>query len=79
MPFKSGCLDGIIPARLAIPEKYSLNWLRQTFKIILDTGINTEMWLRSKVVFNPKAGYPSHCTRKDFRPSSLSSFMLKTA
>jgi len=31
-----------------------------------------------KVIFIPKAGRPSHTNSKDFRPKSLSSFLLKT-
>ncbi|KAH8270908.1 hypothetical protein KR026_008199, partial [Drosophila bipectinata] len=36
------------------------------------------MWLRTKVVFIPIAGKPLHCTPKDFKPISQSSFPLKT-
>jgi len=36
------------------------------------------MWMDVSVIFIPKAGKPSHITPKDFRPKSLSSFLLKT-
>ena len=35
-------------------------------------------WRQVKVVFIPKAGKASHSSPKDFRPISLSSFLLKT-
>jgi len=34
--------------------------------------------VKVKVTFIPKPGKPSHCTAKDFRPISLTSFILKT-
>ena len=34
-------------------------------------------WRRVKVVFIPKAGKVNHSTAKDYRPISLSSFLLK--
>jgi hypothetical protein len=36
------------------------------------------MWRQFKVVFIPKPGRNSHCGPKDFRPISLTSFLLKT-
>jgi hypothetical protein len=36
------------------------------------------MWRQVKVVFIPKPGRNSHCGPKDFRPISLTSFLLKT-
>jgi hypothetical protein len=36
------------------------------------------MWRQVKVVFIPKPGRISHCGTKDFRPISLTSFLLKT-
>jgi len=35
-------------------------------------------WQETKVVFIPKAGKATHTTAKDFRPISLTSFLLKS-
>jgi hypothetical protein len=36
------------------------------------------MWRQVKVVFIPKPGRNSYCGLRDFRPISLTSFLLKT-
>jgi hypothetical protein len=36
------------------------------------------MWRQVKVDFIPKPGRISHCGPKDFRPTNLTSFLLKT-
>ena len=77
-PFKSPGPDGIFPAQLNNAGNHAINWLKEIYSGILRLGFIPESWLKSKVVFIPKAGKPSHCNPKDFRPISLSSFLLKT-
>ncbi|KAL7726508.1 hypothetical protein ACLKA6_001130 [Drosophila palustris] len=77
-PFKSPGPDGISPAHLQHAGKTAINWLQSIFTGIFRTGQIPEPWKYSKVVFIPKAGKASHITAKDFRPISLTSFLLKT-
>lgn len=49
------------------------------FKSSIALGHIPKLWERVKVVFIPKPGKASHSTAKDFRPISLTSFLLKTA
>ncbi|KAL7741810.1 hypothetical protein ACLKA6_012036 [Drosophila palustris] len=77
-PFKSPGPDGIAPAHLQHAGNTAINWLQSIFTGIFRTGQIPEPWKNSKVVFIPKAGKASHITAKDFRPISLTSFLLKT-
>ncbi|KAM8714826.1 hypothetical protein ACLKA7_001229 [Drosophila subpalustris] len=77
-PFKSPGHDGIAPAHLQHAGNTAINWLQSIFTGIFRTGQIPEPWKNSKVVFIPKAGKASHITAKDFRPISLTSFLLKT-
>ena len=52
--------------------------VRQRFNVGTSFGHIPRLWKRTKVVFIPKAGKTSHVTPKDYRPISLSSFLLKT-
>jgi len=49
----------------------------QSFKPYKSQGLLTA-WQETKVVFIPKAGKATHTTAKDFRPISLTSFLLKS-
>lgn len=77
-PYKSPGPDGIIPAMLQNSSKKIIPWLTVIFKRSLELGYIPKKWRNVNVVFIPKAGKPSHITAKDFRPISLSSFLLKT-
>jgi len=48
------------------------------FHSILAVGELPAAWRGTKVVFIPKAGKATHTTAKDFRPISLTSFLLKS-
>ncbi|KAM8701536.1 hypothetical protein ACLKA7_012115 [Drosophila subpalustris] len=68
----------IISSRLSLPPatlRASRHVLSMTQK---QTGLIPEPWKISRVVFIPKAGKASHVTSKDFRPISLTFFLLKT-
>ncbi|XP_044571266.1 uncharacterized protein LOC123257210, partial [Drosophila ananassae] len=77
-PFKSPGPHGIIPAQLSRAGINLRKWIKKIFSTVFTTGMVPKAWLCTKVVFIPKAGKPSHCTPKDYRPISLSSFLLKT-
>ncbi|KAL7725031.1 hypothetical protein ACLKA6_000913 [Drosophila palustris] len=77
-PFKSPGPDGISPAHLQYAGNTATNWLQAIFIEVFKTGYIPEPWRLSKVVFIPKAGKASHVNPKDFRPISLTSFLLKT-
>lgn len=77
-PYKSPGPDRIIPAMMQHSSTVTIPWLVKIFKGCLLLGYIPTAWREVKVVYIPKAGKPSHCTAKDFRPISLSSFLLKT-
>ena len=77
-PFKSPGPNGIIPADLQENIDILLPWLLIIFKACLRLSHVPKMWTAYKVVFIPKGGKASHTKAKDFRPISLSSFLLKT-
>ena len=60
----------------------SLPFILQCLKAIFQSCIVYQyippIWNNVKVTFIPKAGKASHVFAKDFRPISLSSFLLKT-
>ncbi|XP_043072259.1 uncharacterized protein LOC122322860 [Drosophila grimshawi] len=70
--------DQISTVQLQKAGNTAINWLHEIFGKILKTGCIPPTWLQSKIAFIPKAGKPSHTSAKDFRPISLSSFLLKT-
>jgi len=76
-PFKFPGLDGFFPAQLQCTLDISLPWLTAIFHGCLVLNHIPTRWLDVKVIFIPKAGKPSHTNPKDFRPISLSSFLLK--
>lgn len=75
--FKSAGLDGIFPALLKEGVDLLLDRLRSIFKSSLALGFIPKLWERVRVAFIPKPGKTSHCVAKDFRPISLTSFLLK--
>jgi hypothetical protein len=71
-------MDGIFPALLQEGQKILIPYLIRNFRACLATGYVPSMWRQVKVVFKPKPGRNSYCGPKDFRPISLTSFLLKT-
>jgi len=78
-PIKSPRPDGITPAHIQQAGQIAINWLKKIFHSILAVGELPTAWQVTKVVFIPKAGKASHTTAKDFRPTSLTSFLFKRA
>ena len=77
-PFKTPGLDGIIPAQLQNSLDVSCNWLHTIFESCFSLNYIPDSWNTARVIFIPKAGKSSHIKSKDFRPISLTSFLLKT-
>jgi len=77
-PYKSPGPDGITPAHVQQSGQIAMNWLKKIFQSILAVGELPTAWQEIKVVFIPKAGKATHTTAKDFRPISLTSFLLKS-
>jgi hypothetical protein len=77
-PFKSAGNDGIFPALLKESGEILLEPLCEILRSSLALGHIPTQWEGVKVTFIPKPGRSSHCVAKDFRPISLTSFVLKT-
>jgi hypothetical protein len=77
-PYKSPGMDGIFPALLQEGQGILIPYLVKIFRACLATGYVPAMWRQVKVVFIPKPGRSSYCGPTDFRPISLTSFLLKT-
>jgi hypothetical protein len=77
-PYKSPGVDGIFPALLQEGWEVLIPYLIKIFRVFLATGYVPTAWRPVKVVFIPKPGRNSYCGPKDFRPISLTSFLLKT-
>jgi len=77
-PYKSPGLDGIYPACL----QEDLSLLIGPLVKVLRAGIALRhvplVWSGTRVTFIPKPGRNGHILAKDFRPISLTSFVLKT-
>jgi len=77
-PYKSPGPDGIAPAHIQQAVQLAISWLKKIFHSILAVGELPTTWQVAKVVFIPKAGKAIYTTAKDFRPTSLTSFLLKS-
>ncbi|CAB0038072.1 unnamed protein product [Trichogramma brassicae] len=77
-PFKSPGTDGIFPALLQKAKELLIGPLVRVFRASIACKYIPLEWRTAKVVFIPKAGRVQHVTVKDFRPISLTSFVLKT-
>lgn len=77
-PFKSPGPDGIIPAMLQYSKDIILPSLMNIFEACIRLEYVPKKWKMVRVTFIPKAGKTSHTTPKDYRPISLSSFLMKT-
>jgi hypothetical protein len=71
-------MDGIFPALLQEGREILVPYLVKIFRACLATGYVPIAWRQVKVVFIPKPGRNTHSRPKDYRPISLTSFLLKT-
>jgi len=71
-------VDRIFTALLTEGMEILLPHLDRIFPTCLLTGYVPVSWRQVKVVFIPKSGRSSYCGPSDFRPISLTSFLLKT-
>jgi hypothetical protein len=76
--YKSPGRDGIFLALLQEGREILIPYLIRIFHACLATGYVPALWCQAKVVFIPKPGRSSYCGPRDFRPISLTSFLLKT-
>ncbi|XP_036148374.1 uncharacterized protein LOC118647462 [Monomorium pharaonis] len=77
-PFKSAGPDRVFPALLQEGLEQITGPLTRTLRACLALGYTPRVWRQARVVFIPKAGRMGHSSAKDFRPISLTSFLLKT-
>jgi hypothetical protein len=77
-PYKNTGLGGIFPVLLQKGREILIPYLIRIFRACLATGYVPALWRQVKVVFIPKPGRSSYCGPRDFRPISLTSFLLKT-
>ena len=71
-------MDGIFPALLQERREVLIPYLFKIFRACLATGYVPIVWRQVKVVIIPGPGRNSYCGPKDFRPTSLTSFLLNT-
>jgi hypothetical protein len=71
-------MDGIFPALLQEGREILIPYLIRILRACLAMGFVPAIWRQVKVVFIPKPGRSSYCGPKDFRPISLTSFLLKS-
>ena len=77
-PFKSPGPDNVSPKELTVVLDLLLPWLKAIFSACLKLSFIPSKWRMTSVVFIPKQGRSNPENPKDFRPISLSSFLLKT-
>jgi len=77
-PYKSLGVDGIFPALLQQAQEVVIAYLVSIFRACLATGYVPAIWRQVKVVFIPKPGRSTYSGPRDYRPISLTSFLLKT-
>jgi hypothetical protein len=71
-------MDEIFPVRLQEGRKVLVPYLVRIFCAFLATGYVPMAWRQVKVVFIPKPGRDVYCGPKDYRPISLTYYLLKT-
>jgi hypothetical protein len=76
--YKSSGMDRIFPALLQEGWEVLIPYLVRIFCTYLATGCVPTAWHQVKLVFILKPGKDSYSGPKDYRPISLTSFMLKT-
>jgi hypothetical protein len=77
-PYKAPGIDGIYPILLQEGLKYLVGPLTKIFGASIALRYVPQAWKITKVVFITKPGNNGHICAKDFRPNSLTSFLLKT-
>jgi hypothetical protein len=77
LPYKSPGIDGIFPALLQQGQRIVIPYLVKIFHACLAMGYVPAIWHQVKVMFIPKPGKNSYTGPRDFRPISLTSFLLK--
>jgi hypothetical protein len=77
-PYKSQGVDGIFPALLQQAQEVVIPHLVRIFRACLATGYVPAIWRQVKAVFIPKPGRNTYSGPRDYRPISLTSFLLKT-
>ena len=77
-PYKSPGMDGIFPALLQEGREILIPYLVRIFRACLVSGYVSDFWRHAKVVFITNLVRSSYCGPRDFRPISLTSFLLKT-
>jgi hypothetical protein len=78
VPYKSPGVDRIFLAVLQGGLEVLIPYLIKIFRACLATGYVPAIWRHVKVVFIPKLGWNSYCEPRDFRPISLTLFLLNT-
>jgi hypothetical protein len=76
-PYKSPGMDGIFPVLLQQAREAVIPYLVRIFRSCLATGYFPAIWQQVKVVFIPKPSRNSYSGPRDYRPISLTSFLLK--
>ena len=77
-PYKSPGVDGTFPALLQKAQEVVIPHLIRIFRACLSMGYVPAIWRLVKVVFIPKSGRNCYSGPRDYRPISLTSFLLKT-
>jgi len=77
-PYQSPGVGGIFTALLQKAWEGTIPHLVRIFRACLSTGYVPPIWRQAKVVFIPKPCRNSYSGPWDYRPISLTSFLLKT-
>jgi hypothetical protein len=77
-PYKSPGVHGIFPVLLQQAQEVVIPYLVRIFCACLATGYVPAIWRQVKVVFIPKPSRNTYSWPRDYRPISLTSFLLKT-
>jgi hypothetical protein len=77
-PCKSPGVEGIFPALLQKAQEVLIPCLSRIFRACLAIGYVPAIWRQVEVVFIPKPARNSYSGPRDYRPISLTSFLLKT-
>jgi hypothetical protein len=78
VPYKSRGVDGIFPVLLQQARELVIPYLVRIVCACLATGYVPAIWRQVKVVFIPTPGRNTYSGTRDYRPTSLTPFLLKT-
>jgi hypothetical protein len=70
-------MDGIFPPLLQQGRRIVIPHLVKIFRACMAVGYVRAIWRQVKAVFTPKPGTNFYTGPKEFRPVSLTSFLLK--